>query len=460
MTSSSSFIPNQNDPASLWLQSSANRSWLALPFDGPTGDANDIASIQISPYQNMENAPYLVAGVVGAHSYISNYVVQLDPPPTSTSPAWRQSWSTPTNFDQQLGIQFGMPTWAEGFPGLYELYEMTGQSGQGLLFTPTSLYPGTEGDSTQLSAPAGASAIATLPADSDGSTDLYLAAGDVTSPSGAIYIFPAAQKASIQIIQSPLIKGVGFFEVHTTETLVTLWGTNYLGTLFYASCPAGQSSDPDSWSTLVPIQQKAGSVASLLNSQTQASELFVNTLSQSLIFNQPDASVPPPPQSCFIKLTRDPVTTQWGSQTLLLPSLNMNDVVEFYTYTTHIDVVDENSLPLPNQAFTLTSTSPVSVYINDIYTTLSSDPNSPTQVESSETGSVTIVQETQSLGAVAYNLVEGDQETIVNINPMSGVLGQLANVKSASDFPPSLTDETGNPTQLFRVRSQPPNKLR
>ena len=437
-----------NDPAALWLKSPANRSWLHLPFDTPPlNQTVDIAYVHISPYQSVDfdDSPSLVAGIVEANSNIHNYLVTFDQPPSSSNHAW-QSWETAENFDHELGtMQFGKPK-GQAFSGLYELYGLKGQAGVGLTFTPG--YSGSAGIPTKFTAPPGATAIATLPADSDGNTDLYVAADGDGTGTGAIYVFPADQSGSIKIIQSALIAGVSYFELHIAGSKLTLWGTNAQGTLFYSSCSSGNAYDPGCWSALVPIQENVTQVASLLNLQTQASELFVNTANSSLVFApQTDPTAPlPPPESRFLKLTQDPITTQWRSQTLLLPSLDVNDVIEFYSYTTHIDVVDDNSQPLPNTNFTLTSTSPVSVYLNDVYTTLSND--SPLTVQSSLTGSVTIVQETQSLGAVAYNLVQGDLTT-VSVNPMSVVLGRLSNVSGAGDLPDAVTDENGDSTPFF-----------
>ncbi|MDR6306811.1 hypothetical protein GGQ85_004547 [Nitrobacter vulgaris] len=61
-----------------------------------------------------------------------------------------------------------------------------------------------------------------------------------------------------------------------------------------------------------------------------------------------------------------------AQSSVLLPALSIDDVCEFYTYTTRVAVVDENQLPLVGQQFTITSTSTCGVYIEDVYMQLSS----------------------------------------------------------------------------------------
>jgi hypothetical protein len=197
---------------------------------------------------------------------------------------------------------------------------------------------------TSLTPPAGASAIATLAADSEGHTNLYVA-GD-----GAISLFVPAQQSNtgspVAIISNSLISGVDFLEVNVVGQQVTLWARNASGILFYSRCATDQQTTPSAWSAPIPIAENAEQVASLLNVQTQSRAVFVHSSGQSLI-----------------KLTQDPVTTQWWSQSLLLPTLDVNDVFECYTFTTQINVVDENNLPLANATLSATATSPVNLYV-------------------------------------------------------------------------------------------------
>jgi hypothetical protein len=417
-------LTNLSDaPDAAWLHAPVNRAWVARPFHAAQPSPHlDIAYIRISPNQDPAQAPYMIVGVQDAStSFIQNYVVSLNP---SAPGALWTIYQTAENYDQLLGMHIGK-TSAAMFAGLYELYTLNDAAA--LTFTPLqSLFAPPA--ITKLTPPAGASSLATLPAGAVGDTNLYVAGN------GGIYFFaPAAQTnfaTGTEIIRSSLIAGVESLEVHLSGAQVVLWGRNNQGQLFYSRCPQERQGDPNAWSSPVPIEQNASQMASLLNRKTQASELYVHTQDRNLV-----------------KLAEDPVTTQWRTQSILLPSLGVNDVVEFYTFTTHINVVDENNLLQPNAGFPLTATSPCTIYLNDHYVTLSDTVQ--LQAQSDATGTLTLVQETQSLGAVCYNLVQGD-DTVVNVNPMSGSMSLLAAVHNGSDLAEvKVTDEQGNTSALL-----------
>lgn len=410
-------------PEAAWMQSPSGRQWLARPYDDAAHPVKnlDIAYVNITPGQDPTQAPYMIAGVRdAATSFIQNYVVSL----SATPPG--QVWTvyqTAENYSQLLGMQIGKAAGAM-FSGLYELYNLSGNSG--LTFTPLQSLFGPP-PVTKLTPPAGASSIATLPA-GGGNTDLYVAG------EGGVYYYPAAAQSNFatgtEVVNSPLVAGVQFLEAHLSGAEVVLWGRNNQGQVFYTRCPQGQQSDASAWSSPVPVEQDASQMASLLNRQTQSNELYVHTSAQGLV-----------------RLTQDPVTTQWRTQSILLPALGVDDVVEFYTFTTHVNVVDESKLLVPNQSFAVTATSPCTVYLDDHYVTLSD--TTPLQAQSDATGTLTLVQQTQTLGAVCYNLVQGDG-TLLNVNPMDGIMSQLSGVQAGADLTSvQVTDEQGNSTPLL-----------
>lgn len=415
-----------------WLSSASARPWLARPYDDETRPlaALDIAYVNVTPHQNQTRAPYVVVGLRDPQtSFIQNYLVNTDP--AVTSGVWKQH-QTAENYDQLLGMSVGRL--GNLFSsGLYELYTLGGETA--LTFTPFVGLFNAPPVPTSLTPPAGASSIATLPVDPAGHTNLYVAGA------GAIYLFtPADQSGSAagaQIVANDLINGVKDLQAHVFGGQVVLWGHNNQGQVFYTRCPLAAQGDPASWSCPVPIEQGVVQMASVLNRQTQANELYVHTGRQQVV-----------------RLTQDPATTEWRSQGILLPSLNPDDVIEFYTYTTHVSVTDENNLPLPNTAFNLTTTAGArTVYLNNSYVTLSTD--APVEAQSDATGVVTLVQETATLGASCYNLVQGDGTT-VNVNPMSAVLTKMKGVQSGTDLSNiKVKDEQGQSSPLVNTCATP-----
>jgi hypothetical protein len=417
-----------------WLASPDNRNWLARPFDDTENPVSslDVTYVNITPHQNTSQAPYIIVGLRNPETlFIQNYRVSVDP--TVTSKVWQQ-YSTAENYEQLFGMCLGKSASAFS-PGFYELYMLNNKVS--LTFTPVKGFYNAPPIGTKLTPPAGASSIATLPADEYGHTNLYVAG------TGGIYLYtPAAQtsfNASRQIIASELITGVQNLEVHLDGSQVVLWGQNNQGQVFYSRCQRDLQSDPAAWSSPIPIQANVLQIATVLNRQTQANELYVHTA-------KTEGS-----ESQLLRLAQDPVTTEWRSQNILLPLSNVQDVIEFYTYTTHINVVDENNLPLPNTSFPITANGVRTVYLNDAYVSLS--PTTPQQAQSDATGTVTLVQVTDTLGATCYDMVQGDG-TKVNINPMQGIIQKMNGVTGEELYNTKVINEQGQSTPLVTGGTQ------
>lgn len=71
----------------------------------------------------------------------------------------------------------------------------------------------------------------------------------------------------------------------------------------------------------------------------------------------------------IIQLAQDPITTHWHERSILLPYLDVNEleVLEYNSYTSHFQLTNHNGQPIKDETLSITSTSPCSVYINDIY---------------------------------------------------------------------------------------------
>jgi hypothetical protein len=413
-----------NAPDAAWLTAAANRSWIARPYDDTSLPVSNpyIAYINIALNQDLINAPYVIVGLQDQRTtFIQNYVVSINP--SATSAIWTQ-YETAENYDQLYGMEIGKPTSAM-FGGLYELYTLN--DGTSLTFTPLKSAFGGPPDIIKLTPPDGASAIATMPPDSSGNTNLYVAG------TGAIYLFTPDQQLNFAsgtaIITNDLITGVEYFKVHQSGNQVTLWGKDSEGTVFYSRCDIDNQTDPDAWSCPLPLLQGVEQLASLLDIQTQSSVLYAHTTGQSIV-----------------KLIQDAVTTQWISQAILLPGLSTNDIYEYYAFTTTLKVTDDNGLPLGGQIIQITATSPCSLYMDNLYVRLLADV--PLSVTSDSTGMITFVQETQTLGAVCYNFQQADNSWL-NVNPMNNIVQSMSGITQGSDLTAvNVTDEYGTTTPL------------
>jgi hypothetical protein len=272
-----------------------------------------------------------------------------------------------------------------------------------------------------------ATAITTAP-NPDGTTQLFVASGD------ALYRYPADQqtpRAQPQPIieKSKLLSGVTNLHGVGDGKTTAIWGLNDKNEIFYTSCPTGREDAADAWSAPLLILTKVMAISSFLNNQEGNHVLFAQTKDNSLI-----------------QLTQDPVTTHWQERQIVLPATSPDDYIEANSFTTHIEVTDDSNFPQPNTPVSLSSSSPVSVYVNNIYHVLS--PNAPANITTDETGVITIVQEVTSLGGVCYHLKTAGVDT--DINPMDKPLDRLKSVKSANDLKSAtIPDDNGKPRALW-----------
>ena len=164
----------------------------------------------------------------------------------------------------------------------------------------------------------------------------------------------------------------------------------------------------------IPLLTGVKQVSSYVNPTTNAAVVFAHMEDKGMV-----------------QLTQDYVTTHWHQRSIALPSLSSQDVAEFYSYTTHIQVTKGNGLPLGEKEVSVTSTGPCSVYINDTYQILY--PDVPLNVQTNANGTITIIQETDGLGAICHLKPEGSEETF-NVNPMSKRVDTMSKVKSGEDL--------------------------
>lgn len=416
-----------NAPAAAWMESATNRTWTALPYDDTQYPQNPVvlSYVELPVSDDPSQAPYLVVGVVQpTTSFIQTFLVNLN----ATSGAWTL-FPTAENFDTLDDMCIGKPGPAM-FPGLYQLYTLNNEPS--LTFTAWKALFGPP-DARKFTLPAGATSIACTPGGSGGETDLYVAG------SGGIYLFPAASQSNgatgIEIISDPSILNVEYLQAHATDTQITVWGRTNAGTVFYARCAAGSQQTPSAWTAPISIAAGVDQVATMLDLNTGTSIIFAHQVGQQVL-----------------KLTQDPVTTAWLQTSLLLPALAIDDVYEFYTYTTKIVVTDSSNLPLANQDFQMYSTSPCTVYVDGTYMALS--PTVPLTVTADASGGVTIVQETTSMASICYQLAQSDG-TMLSVNPMSNSVQRMSGIQNGSQLSAvNVTDEWGNTTPLVNP-SQP-----
>ena len=221
---------------------------------------------------------------------------------------------------------------------------------------------------------------------------------------------------AVAVVSDPLVAGASSLAAAATAIQTAVWGLDPGGNLFYVTCPTGSEADPTAWSTPVPLLTGVEAFAFFLNLDAGTNVLFAAIGGQTLI-----------------QLSQDPVTTDWLQRSITLPPTAVDDIAAYTSFTTHVQVVGDNGVAAANAAVAITATSPVSVYVNDVYYRLSSTVAVNTTTDLS--GVLTVVQETQSLSAVCLRVVlTASPDVVADINPMANALATLSDVKTGDDL--------------------------
>ncbi|MEV2268379.1 hypothetical protein [Nonomuraea africana] len=395
-------------------------TWTAVPFDAGTApDPLVIADV------NIMNIP--ASGGSGAVENIFVDVLRRSDDPLrlldryyitpGNSPQWRlhklAADLAAGSIVNCLGQRPNDPRPDVHIPGIYTFGTISGEPQ--LLFTPQYNYvqPTHAPTPARLTPPSGTSAIASA-LNGSGVTNLFVAAAD------GLYLFAPDNQhdlaTPVQIVTDDLFAGATTLAAATDANRTAVWGLGPQGTLCYVSCPAGSEADPTAWSTPVPLLPSVEQFAFFLNIGAGNNVLFADVDGQDLV-----------------QLTQDPVTTDWLQRSILLPATDPDDVIVYNSFTTHVAVTDDSGLAAPNTAVAVTATSPVSVYLNDVYHLLS--PTVPVNTSTDATGVLTVVQETQSLAAVCFHIVLTDTPDVAaDVHPMSKATATLAAVQTGDDL--------------------------
>lgn len=393
-------LSNAADAA--WMSDFNQVGWQARPYDDTNHPLSTvtITNVYLSPEQQAGSDSQLVCEV-NINNSLQNYTVNL-----SGSNAWAQI-QTAENFDTLLDAAVGKAS-ASDFSGLYQLTSLKGSIG--LNFIPLQSFFGPP-TIIKMIAPDGASKIATLTVDNQNNTNLFVAAN------GAIYLFTPSQQQNniggVPILKNGMITGLQEFYAHQTAHVTILWGLDQQGQVFYTRCAKGQETVTASWSAPVPILVNAERISSYVSQATEGITIFAHTSDQNIT-----------------QLKQDTTNSLWQQSNILLPPPDLNTVVEYNTYTSHILLTDDNNLPLLTTPVTITSVNQCSVFINDVYHILS--PAVPVSINADATGNISIVQETQSLDAVCYNIALPTVN--VDVNPMSKLITTISNIKDGTQL--------------------------
>ncbi|MBV9939867.1 MAG: hypothetical protein JO150_15290 [Acidobacteriaceae bacterium] len=381
--------------------------WTNIPFDGPASQLPvliaDIYLLQLpTPVEAADAGCFVVDLKKGSSplGFYDRYYI---------TPSAPQKWNTHMLATDFAVKQSCLGRSAKGLvrPGIYTLG--TDANGSVLQFRALRGFRDQAPTVARLAVPSGATAIAAA-MNSDGNTNLFVA-GDK-----AIYLFLPDNlhdnAPGQSIVQNDMLTGVQSLYAETGYASTTVWGLNAAGDLFRLECKAGSETIPSAWSYPIPLFRNVQKMAPFLNRKLNRSVIFGYMQDEKLV-----------------QMTQDPVSAQWRQRNILLPPTAVKDMVEYTSFTTNIKVTDDNTVPIPNSKVAITATTRVGVYLNDVFQVLS---DVPLNVSTDTTGSLTIVQETQTLSAVVYHVKA--ESAASDINPMDKVMGKVGEVNGGSDL--------------------------
>ena len=394
------------------LSWSENIEWTAMPFDDPDHSFSPLQIVNVYIAQTAQDE-YFVVDVLKEPGSTLNFVFRyyIDPAKRMADRIWNAHDLTGNLNADELTSCLGRRAKDE-VDGVYTLGKIATTTE--LLYTP--LYnvfdPILAPNAARLQVPEGGSSIAVTEA-TDG-TNLYVAG------SNALYFFASDQQqdgqAGVKILDSDLFVGVRSLYASSTEKEVVIWGLNQQSEIFYTKCARGKETESSAWSFPVPLLTGVEQVAPYLNAQGGHLVIFAHISGRDIM-----------------QLTQDPATTHWQQRPILLPSTQTGNVIEYKTYTTHLQVTQEDNLPWRDGGHVLVSaTGHCSVFINNTYYILS--PDVDIKVALDETGAVTIIQQTNSIGAKSYHIKLDGTDTKVDVNPLSKVMETVEQVKTGDDL--------------------------
>lgn len=403
---------NNSNSDTAW---SNNINWQPMPFDDPDHKVPVLVISDIYINQTSDGE-YIITDILKDPGSSLNFIYRYAVKPSS--PAGSQ-W-VPSDLAANLNADkiqscLGRKS-KQQIEGIYTFGTINDK--QELVYQPiyNPFNPKIPPNATPLNLPPRATAIAAAPVtglDQDKKlTNLFVATD------GGLYYYAADHQSiddePVQVVSNPLFQGVRTLYANASSSGVVVWGLNDNGVIFNVACAAGQETNVSAWSCPVPILTGIEQMTFFLNTLRQNNVLFALRNDGQLL-----------------QLTQDPVTTTWQQRNILLPATDIDDMFEVDTFSTHIQITDDNNINASEAPVLISATSPVTVYVNNVYYHL--NPDTPREITTDVTGDIYIVQETQGLGAICYHLVLSDG-TVADINPMSKMLDTMAGIKTGKDL--------------------------
>ncbi|MFA0963552.1 hypothetical protein AB9P05_17240 [Roseivirga sp. BDSF3-8] len=364
-----------------------NVEWKEMSYDDPDhkGITLDITSLYISERSREE---YIVADISRStfkkpSGFINRYHID---PTRSTGRGWN---NMVVGGDLEPGINSVLGRMHyERVDGTYNLGKINGKTE--LIYAP--LYnPFSRSAPPTISTfkvPKGATAIDTAFV---GKNTALFVAGDK-----ALYYYAADKQengaSGSLVMRSDFFVGVTkLFAYATTDTFI-VWGINRANQVFYTTCAISQVYDSSAWSTPLPLISGVDQVSPYVNKADNGNVFFAAAGDE------------------LFKMVQSPETTIWKKSHVQLDT-EQAKTRKFNSYTTRIQLADEQGQMLAGQELYLSTTTRTPFYINHLYYVLD---KTPIPVQTDVQGSVTLIEMVHDINGAEIIVSEkgGKQLTI------------------------------------------------
>lgn len=260
---------------------------------------------------------------------------------------------------------------------------------------------------------------------SDGSTDL------LAISQGALYYFSSTNQKDSDtgalIFKNEIFTGCTFLKAYQSDTSVFFWGLNQANQVFYSTCPKNEITKPSSWRYPLPILTGVDLISPYVNKENQGNTFFA--VGGDLLH----------------KMYQSPSTSIWTSQQVTLPPPKTTTPANsFSSYTTRIQVVDENKLPKVNFELKISAETRGTFIINNLYYVLGTN---PIPINTDAHGSLTIIESIGNINGTKLTVTDG--VTTVKIDPMKKPLNKVASLNTPEKIKAAtITKPDGSTSKL------------
>lgn len=370
-------------------------NWTSYAYDNPAIHLSKLEIVNVFLCEPAGGTQYIIVDVVRDPSSNVKDIERFYIDPNRQRGHYWNSHDLPIDVEaDNYHSCLGRAPWGS-VDGLYTAGH-AGESGQ-LAFRPVINWYNQYAPPTpvRLNLPGGAvpSAIAST-RNSDQSTDLFVTSGST------LYYFSSSNQADsamgATLITNDFISDTSKLAAMLHKELITLWGRNGSDQVYYTSCPLSQVSDPSAWSVPIPVLSGIEKMSPYINVANGGNTIFAAGGGK------------------LQRITQAPQSKLWQTHGITLPVPPRAKSISFNSYTTTIQVADEQGLPLKDTLLGLSASNPCAVYINGLYYRLDA---TPIHIKSNSLGSITIVEATDTLNGTKFTVSTGSGSS-TTINPM------------------------------------------